>query len=153
MDKGIYCLVFKNPGCTVRIGALGEIAFRPGWHCYVGSALGSGGLKRLERHISLAAQRDKRPKWHVDYLHTSSCFSLVYAVYAVTNDRLECRLASELGYGSGCVPKFGCSDCTCRSHLFYRPADPQDEIHSAFRNLGLIPATKTIMNPGAKDTI
>ncbi len=151
MDKGIYCLVFKNPGCTGQVGALGEIAFRPGWHCYVGSALGSGGLKRLERHISLAAQRDKRPKWHVDYLHTSSCFSLVYAVYAVTNDRLECRLASELGDGG--ILKFGCSDCTCRSHLFYRQADPQDEILSAFRHLGLTPATKTIMNPGAKDTI
>ena len=151
MDKGIYCLVFKNPGCTVRVGALGEIHFQPGWHCYVGSALGSGGLKRLERHISLATQQDKRPKWHVDYLHTSSCFSLVYAVYAVTDERLECRLAHELGEGG--VPGFGCSDCTCTSHLFYRKCDPQDEILAAFRNLGLIPVTTTIMNPGVKDSI
>ncbi|MDP3564242.1 MAG: GIY-YIG nuclease family protein [Methanoregula sp.] len=151
MDKGIYCLIFKNPGCVVRVGALGEIAFRPGWHCYIGSALGSGGLKRLERHISLAAQRDKRPKWHVDYLHISSCFSLVYAVYAVTNEQLECQLAHELDTGG--VLKFGCSDCTCTSHLFYREDDPQDEIISAFRHLRLIPATKTIMNPGVKDTL
>lgn len=62
MDKGVYCLVFHNPACTVRIGALGEIAFRKGWHIYVGSALGSGGLKRLGRHIALAADKDKRPK-------------------------------------------------------------------------------------------
>ena len=151
MDKGIYCLVFKNPGCTVRVGALGEIAFQSGWHCYVGSALGSGGLKRLERHISLAALHDKRPKWHVDYLHTSSCFSLVYAVYAVTGERLECPLAHELGEGG--VPKFGSSDCTCTSHLFYRQCDPQDEILAAFRNLGLTPITKTILNPGVKDTL
>ncbi|MDO9325621.1 MAG: GIY-YIG nuclease family protein [Methanoregula sp.] len=151
MDKGIYCLVFKNPGCTVRVGARGAIPFRPGWHCYVGSALGSGGLKRLERHISLAAQQDKRPKWHVDYLHTSSCFSLIYAVYAVTDERLECPLARELGDGG--IPGFGCSDCTCTSHLFYRPNDPRDEISSAFRHLRLMPVTKTIMNPGAKDTI
>jgi len=151
MDKGIYCLVFKNPGCTIRIGALGEIAFRPGWHCYVGSALGSGGLKRLERHIHLAALQDKRPKWHVDYLHTSSCFSLVYAVYAVTNDRLECRLAHELDTGG--IPKFGCSDCDCTSHLFYRVSDPQYEILSAFRHIGLTPITKTIMNPGVNDNI
>ena len=151
MDKGIYCLVFKNPSCTVRIGALGEIAFEPGWHCYVGSALGSGGLKRLERHISLAAQRDKRPKWHVDYLNMSSCFSLVYAIYAVTGKRLECQLAHELGDDG--VPKFGSSDCDCTSHLFYRQSNPQGEIISAFRHLQLTPTTKTIMNPGVKDTI
>ncbi|MEI7856053.1 MAG: GIY-YIG nuclease family protein [Methanomicrobiales archaeon] len=151
MDKGIYCLVFKNPGCTVRIGALGDIPFRPGWHCYVGSALGSGGLKRLERHISLAAQQDKRPKWHVDYLHTSSCFSLVYAVYAFTDDPLECPLARELGDDR--VPGFGCSDCSCASHLFYRQNDPQEEILAAFHQLGLTPMTKTIMNPDVKDSI
>ena len=151
MDKGIYCLVFKNSGCTVRIGALGEICFQPGWHCYVGSALGSGGLKRLERHISLAAQQDKRPKWHVDHLHTSSCFSLVFAVSAVTGERLECRLAHELDMCG--VPEFGCSDCTCTSHLFYRKDDPKDEILAAFRHLGLAPSTKTIMNPGVQDSI
>jgi Uri superfamily endonuclease len=151
MDKGIYCLVFKNPGCTVRVGALGEIPFEPGWHCYVGSALGSGGLKRLERHISLSALRDKRPKWHVDYLHTSSCFSLAYAVSAVTDERLECPLARELSDGG--VPKFGCSDCTCTSHLFYRKRDPGKEILTVFRHLGLAPTTTTIMNPGVQDSI
>jgi Uri superfamily endonuclease len=153
MDKGIYCLVFKNPGCTVRVGALGEIGFQPGWHCYVGSALGSGGLKRLERHISLAAQRDKRPKWHVDYLHISPCFSLVSAVYAITSERLECRLARELGSGDSGVPKFGSSDCSCASHLFYRRCNPHDEILSAFRHLRLTPVTKTIMSPSVKDNI
>jgi Uri superfamily endonuclease len=151
MDKGIYCLVLKNQGCTVRIGALGEITFKPGWHCYVGSALGSGGLKRLERHISLAAQRDKRPKWHVDYLLSSPFFSLVCAVYGVTNERLECGFANELGVGG--VPGFGSSDCTCRSHLFYRQCDPEDEIFSAFRHLLLTPTTKTIMNPDVQDNI
>ena len=151
MDKGIYCLVFTNPGCTVRVGALGEIAFPPGWHCYVGSALGSGGLKRLERHISLSALRDKRPKWHVDYLHTSSCFSLAYTVSAITDERLECPLARELGDGG--VPRFGCSDCTCTSHLFYRNRDPGKEILAAFRHLGLSPTTKPIMNPGVQDSI
>ncbi|MDO8872520.1 MAG: GIY-YIG nuclease family protein [Methanoregula sp.] len=145
MDKGIYCLVFKNPGCTVRIGALGEIHFQPGWHCYIGSALGSGGLKRLERHISLFHNRDKRPKWHVDYLLSSPLFSLACAVYGVTRERLECRLAQDLGDGG--VPGFGSSDCNCASHLFYRQCDPEDEILSALRHLRLIPTTKTIMSP------
>jgi len=151
MDKGIYCLVFKNPGCTVRVGALGEINFQPGWHCYIGSALGSGGLKRMERHISLARNHDKRPKWHVDYLLTSPLFSLVYVVYGVIRERLECRLAHELGNGG--IPGFGCSDCDCISHLFYRQCDPQDEIYAAFRHLRYIPTTQTIMNPDMKVNI
>jgi Uri superfamily endonuclease len=145
MDKGIYCLVFENPGCMVRVGALGNLTFRAGWHIYVGSALGSGGLKRLWRHISLAHLRDKRPKWHVDYLLTYPDFSLVYAVYAVTSDRLECQLARELNEGG--IPKFGCSDCDCTSHLFYRQHNKQEEIGAVFRHFKLEPVTKTIMNP------
>lgn len=144
MDKGVYCLVFENHECTVRVGALGNLTFRAGWHIYVGSALGSGGLKRLGRHISLAHLRDKQPKWHVDYLLTSPCFSLVYAVFAVTADRLECRLARELNEGG--IPKFGCSDCSCTSHLLYRQGDPKQEILAVFRELQLDPVIKTIIN-------
>ena len=144
MDKGIYCLVFNNPSCTVRVGALGEIAFLPGWHIYVGSALGSGGLARLERHIALSRNKDRRPKWHVDYLSASQCFSLRYTLHALTEERLECRLATALGGEN--IPGFGCSDCDCRSHLFYRPRNPVRETETAFRSLGLAPCTKTLMN-------
>ena len=144
MDKGVYCLVFRNPGCLIQIGALGEIVFQSGWHIYVGSALGSGGLQRLGRHISLARLLDKQPKWHVDYLLTSSCFSLVYAVYAVTTNRLECRIARELNKDS--IPKFGSSDCSCTSHLLYRQGEPTQEILTAFRELQLDPVIKTIIN-------
>ena len=144
MDKGIYCLVFQTPGCTIRVGALGTLTFRAGCYAYVGSALGSGGLERLGRHISLTRLRDKQPKWHVDYILLSPCFSLVYAVYAVTADRLECRLAHELNEGA--IPKFGCSDCSCISHLLYWRDDPKQEILSTFRELQLDPVIKTIIN-------
>ncbi|MCK9578903.1 MAG: DUF123 domain-containing protein [Methanoregula sp.] len=145
MDKGVYCLVFHNPDCTVTVGALGDIAFKKGWHIYIGSALGSGGLKRLDRHIALSHLKDKRPKWHVDYLLTNDAFPLRYAVYAVTPLRLECLLASALG--GDCVAGFGCSDCTCSSHMFYRETDPEEEIREVFRCLQLRPVTKTIKNP------
>jgi len=144
MDKGIYCIVFKNPACTVRIGALGPVTFRRGWHIYVGSALGSGGLARLSRHVSLSQAKDKRPKWHIDYLSCSDRFSLRYTVHALTADRLECRLAETLGGPS--VPAFGCSDCPCPSHLFFRRKDPHDEVVSAFNRLGLVAVTTTMMN-------
>jgi len=145
MDKGIYCLVFHNPGCTISVGALGEIVFRKGWHIYIGSALGCGGLKRLERHIALAEAKDKRPKWHVDYLLASDLFPLRYAVSATTSLRLECLVASALSGES--VPGFGCSDCACTSHLFFRESDPVQEIRQVFRCLQLVPVTKTLKNP------
>ena len=144
MDKGIYCLVFKNPACTVSVGALGPVSFRPGWHVYVGSALGSGGLARLERHVALSHTRNRRPKWHVDWLSTNLHFSLQATVHAVTGDRLECHLAEAIG--GGIVPGFGCSDCSCRSHLFFRRRNPLPEVTAAFRSLGLDPCTKTLMN-------
>jgi Uri superfamily endonuclease len=144
MDKGTYCLVFKTPGCTIRVGALGDLLFQAGWYMYVGSALGSGGLKRLKRHISLARLRDKQPAWHVDYLLTSPEFSLKFAVCAISGDRFECQLSRELN-GTR-IPGFGCSDCSCTSHLFYRKDDPLDEILTAFRSLRLSPLIKTIIN-------
>jgi Uri superfamily endonuclease len=144
MDKGIYCLIFKNPACTVTVGALGPVPFAAGWHIYVGSALGSGGLARLERHIHLSRNRDKPPKWHIDWLSLSPHFSLRSSVYALTEERLECRLAEALGGES--VPGFGCSDCTCASHLLYRSRNPVKETEAAFRSLGLATCTKTLMN-------
>ena len=144
MDKGVYCLVFENNECTVRTGALGDLTFRAGWYIYVGSALGSGGLKRLARHISLARLRDRQPKWHVDYLLTSPCFSLSYSIFAVTQERCECRLA-QVFKGPG-ILGFGCSDCSCSSHLLYRQGDPKQEILAAFRELQLNPVIKTIIS-------
>lgn len=142
MDKGIYCLVFSNPACTVRVGALGEIPFRAGWHAYIGSALGSGGLRRLFRHVSLAENRSHPQKWHVDYLTVNPHFLLSYAVFAPTGDRLECPLAARIS-GEG-IAGFGCSDCTCHSHLVFCDHDPEAKVVAAFRSLGLSPVITTI---------
>ena len=55
MEKGVYCLVLFHGSCTIRVGALGDLAFPGGWHVYTGSAQGPGGLKRVRRHIGLAS--------------------------------------------------------------------------------------------------
>ena len=39
-EKGIYCLIFENQDCKFEIGKKGEFSFPPGFHIYVGSALG-----------------------------------------------------------------------------------------------------------------
>jgi Uri superfamily endonuclease len=145
MDKGIYALVFRNPRCSVEVGALGQVAFSAGWHIYVGSALGSGGLARLERHIALSRNKDRRPKWHVDYLSAGRFFCLRYTIHGLTEERLECRLAT--AFGGENLPGFGSGDCNCESHLFYRRRNPVREAEAAFRSIGLHPGTKTIMNP------
>ena len=145
MDKGIYCLVLKNPACTMQVGALGPLSFAKGWHCYIGSALGPGGLVRLDRHLSLAEHRNKRPKWHIDYLLTDRRFAVAYAVSAPTTERLECRLAEALSEQG--VPGFGCSDCDCPSHLLRWQRDPRERIRAAFTGLGLSPRIQTIIRP------
>ncbi len=135
MDKGVYCLLFANRPREIRIGSLGTIAFPGGWHCYVGSALGSGGLGRAERHVRLSRERDRSPRWHVDYLLLDPGFTLAAVVSAPTDRRVECDLARLIG--GEVVPGFGSSDCRCRSHLFRRPDDPAGEVFAAFRALGL----------------
>ena len=151
MDKGIYCLVLRNPECTVHVGALGAQAFAAGFHVYAGSAQGSGGLQRVRRHILLAQDHKRCPKWHIDYLLTCDNFELFSVICASTEQKFECRLAGTLP-GSP-VPHFGCSDCSCGSHLFFTPDDPRDGIRIAFQGLGLAPAITTLITPHAKDTL
>lgn len=135
--KGVYCLIFENLECTLQVGKKGEFPFKKGYHIYVGSALGPGGLKRMQRHIRFSRDKDKNPKWHVDYLHFGPSFRLVSAVFAATPERLECTLARAVG--GPCVPGFGCTDCTCRSHFFFREKYPLSDVLGAFEGLGLLP--------------
>lgn len=134
-EKGVYSLIFENRECKLEVGKKGEILFLPGFHVYVGSALGPGGLKRVKRHIDFSRNKDRNPRWHVDYLHLSPSFRLVSAVCAPTSSRLECVLAGRIG--GDFVSGFGCTDCTCSSHLFYRNKSPFLEITEAFEALGL----------------
>lgn len=140
-DKGVYCLVFENDSCEIKIGKLGNIPFKKGHHIYIGSALGPGGLKRVKRHISLSENRDKNPRWHIDYLHLNHNFKLIAAVYAATNKRYECLLAQKFiqKENGSCILNFGCSDCSCVSHLYYRKQYPVIEIEQSFIESGLEP--------------
>ena len=132
-ERGIYCLVFQNPEVTQVVGALGEVDFCPGWHIYVGSAMGNAGFSRVKRHLALSAGKNKKPRWHVDFLLISPFFHLESVFCGCTDERLECVLAGILGGES--VTGFGCSDCNCKSHLFRRTENPHDEIMSAFFSL------------------
>ncbi len=136
MDKGVYCLMLEcTAPQTIRIGALGEREFVPGWYLYAGSALGSGGLSRVSRHIRFYREQYRTAKWHIDYLMASDVIRLRKVVCAKTESDLECILAAAIG-GDG-VAAFGCSDCDCATHLFYRRDMPEAEVLTAFTRTGL----------------
>ncbi|WP_370572980.1 DUF123 domain-containing protein [Methanomethylovorans sp.] len=141
-NKGVYCLIFRNRHCKIRIGSLEDVNFEAGYHIYVGSAQGTGGLKRLHRHVMLSKDKGRKAKWHVDHINLDEHFELVCTVHAITCDRVECILAGDLQ--SEAVHGFGCSDCACKSHLFYRCYDPVAEVVKVFRKNGLEPLVEEL---------
>ncbi len=144
MEPGVYCLAFENPAAVLEVGRLGAVAFRPGYHIYVGSALGPGGLARVERHLRLGRARDRSPHWHVDRLLLDPRFRLAAVVAACTSERLECELARAIGGET--AAGFGATDCRCGSHLLFRSRDPVDELCAAFRAIDLVPIVTRFKN-------
>ena len=111
---GTYVLVITlGSDLITEVGALGTLSFPAGVYMYTGSAL--GGLdQRVSRHI----RHEKTVKWHIDRLTVAADSVIAYESYP---DYVpECELASMAG-NCGMVPSvdgFGCSDCSCRTHLF-----------------------------------
>jgi len=126
MEKGVYILLIGVSECSLKIGALGLISFKQGFYAYVGSALGSGGLERVKRHINTYRTKSAKLHWHIDYLLISPFVSSLWVFCLKTNDRIECLIAGSLKGRE--IDRFGASDCDCRSHLFYFEMDPGDQI-------------------------
>lgn len=120
-DSGVYVLALKveEPGLSISVGALGSKRFSAGYYCYVGSAM--RGLRcRLERHLR---RRRKKVRWHIDYLRQHAAPATVLVWH--TTEPAECELSRAVGrIAGGSVDGFGCSDCACRSHLYYFSRDP-----------------------------
>ena len=122
---GLYVLVIHLcRDLSLRVGALGEQSLTAGWYLYVGSA--RRGLRaRIARHL----RREKRVRWHIDYLTTHAECNLVEAVELIDASIDECALCRALREGlSAAVPirRFGASDCAggCGAHLLRVSARP-----------------------------
>ncbi|POG57206.1 GIY-YIG nuclease family protein [Haloferax marisrubri] len=115
---GTYALVFDAPEATLEVGALGEHRLSDGGYVYVGSAFGTGGLRRVLRHRRVAAGDHDARHWHVDYLGGHPNVDLARVV-CVTDRDVECAVATELASSLGSTPVdgFGSSDCSCDAHL------------------------------------
>ena len=98
MDPGVYLLLLFGNGENMKIGALGTLPFETGYYIYVGSALGPDGLARVSRHIRLFHDRNRKPRWHIDYLLLHPGFSLLRAYCLTTTRRVECMVAAGLQF-------------------------------------------------------
>jgi len=118
-DRGSYLLILELKNHTrIPVGSLGEVFFKKGFYLYVGSAMANLS-RRMERHRHLR----KKHHWHIDALRAVTEFHSILAIRSST--RLECDIASSLPrLADWSVRGFGCSDCTCETHLFGMRNDP-----------------------------
>lgn len=104
---------------TLTVGALGKLTIERGTYLYVGSAFGPGGLAaRLAHHLEIS----RRPHWHIDYLRQ---VTQPLAVWWTTDPRRRehdwAALLIADAQAASVSPRFGASDCRCKTHLvFYR---------------------------------
>jgi len=123
MPKGTYTLLVElDAPATVAFGAAGERDLAAGWYAYTGSAFGTGGFARVERHRELArGDRDAR-HWHVDYLlgHPAS---RIATVVTTADEAIECAVSRKIEANDAAesVAGLGASDCDCESHLTFAP--------------------------------
>lgn len=110
-QKGVYILLLRLHKSAAIKTRSRKFKLDPGYYAYVGSAM--GGLKaRINRHLA----KEKRKHCHIDYLLEETEIKTVLS--AQTNNKVECQIALKLSKFSG-PTGFGCSDCGCKSHLFY----------------------------------
>lgn len=112
-NAGDYMIVLQmEEDSTITVGSLGDIRFPKGYYVYVGSA-----RKNLDQRIAHHKALRKRRHWHMDYLRNACRFT--GAIPIRTKEDLEHKLAEALsGIADWTIPGFGCTDCSCKSHLF-----------------------------------
>ena len=123
--RGVYLLFLRVvKDFDIRVGGLGSINFERGLYVYVGSAQNSV-EKRLRRHL-----RKRKPlRWHIDYLTANPYVQILNASIFPLSKPYECKAAkiiSSIGETYP-IPRFGSTDCRCRSHLF--------RINTSFRRI------------------
>lgn len=111
--KGCYCLIINlDDSSKIKIGKLGRIEFEKGYYVYVGSAMNYL-ESRLKRHLS----SKKKLHWHIDYLLKKAKISDI--IYNESERKIECDLSQYISSRTCGIEGFGCSDCDCKSHLYY----------------------------------
>jgi len=121
-DGGSYMLILRmKKDRTIDVGKMKNVFFRKGYYIYVGSAR-TNLNKRMERHL----RKRKNYFWHIDYLRDKADHCTALPIR--TTEDLECKLAQAIERITPIsIPKFGSSDCSCRSHLFFMKHNPLED--------------------------
>lgn len=122
--RGSYILIISvGRSVWFKPGSLRRVRLPPGCYVYVGSAMGPGGFeKRVLRHL----RRNKRARWHIDYLtrlRSVKVVSIIYTPLPHGESRLT-RILSSSGFVK-VVKGFGATD------------SPSDFAHLLFSKEGL----------------
>ncbi len=136
--KGTYVLITENStDVEIEIGKMGSVAFKKGFYAYVGSAL-SGLERRIERHLRDPGD-NKKLYWHIDYFLASPMVKIREVVFAESGERKECEVAANMSMDLAAITNFGCSDCRCKSHLFFSTSFAQlkELVYNSFYTAGV----------------
>jgi sugar fermentation stimulation protein A len=146
--NGVYTLIVSLVSSKeVKVGKLGKVHFEKGYYAYTGSGLRNGLQSRIFRHL----RKDKRLKWHIDYLLSLKDVGIAKVIVAECNKRLECKVNKEIAKiaGSKLIVSFGSSDCKegCRAHLIYLSKNKWfNKVLLAYKNVGLKPISFDVKN-------
>ncbi len=109
-------LIEISKDAKMTIGAKGKLSFDKGFYVYTGSA-----MKGLEARVARHKRKDKKLRWHIDYLLNHPSARIIEAKLFRSEDRQECSLNQQvIGMSGSEIPVvgFGSSDCRrCPAHL------------------------------------
>jgi Uri superfamily endonuclease len=117
-QKGTYIIYGTlQEDIALSVGVLGMLSLPAGSYVYVGSALGSGGIRaRVNHHLTPSP----KTHWHFDYLQPHITIQAV--LWQTGPHQLECEWVHRLIDLPGVIVPtagFGASDCRsgCPAHL------------------------------------
>lgn len=124
----IYNLLLENKTENrINVGSLGTIHFKKGYFVYTGSAFGVNGYHRIHRHLInfnydniYRGPKNYKKWWHIDYLN--DYMAIIGFLLSKTDKKMECMIANLLSDEFDGIEGFGCSDCSCYTHLHYSPS-------------------------------
>ncbi|MFH7903100.1 MAG: GIY-YIG nuclease family protein [Candidatus Aenigmatarchaeota archaeon] len=112
--KGTYLLLLECLNdCEIEVGKLGKIRFKKGYYVYIGSS-----MNNLEKRILRHLKKDKKIKWHIDYLTTNDSFIIRKIFIKESNKKEEEKISKIFEKYFIFIKNFGNSDCKDNSHLF-----------------------------------